>query len=104
MYFTMAVKMNLQQKQPLTASIAEAIDYCMANDVLKDFLQEKQKEVYDMVSVEWNMDKAKEVWLEEGIEKGIAKGIEKGIAKGIEKGIEKGRECIINCVSKTSAV
>ncbi len=27
-----------------------------------------------MVSVEWNMDKAKEVWLEEGIEKGIEKG------------------------------
>ena len=72
--FVSRVKMNLQQKQPLTASIAEAIDYCMANDVLKDFLKEKQKEVYDMVSVEWNMDKAKEVWLEEGIEKGIEKG------------------------------
>ena len=27
-----------------------------------------------MVNVEWNLDKAKKVWLEEGIEKGIEKG------------------------------
>ena len=34
-----------------------------------------------MVNIEWNMDTAKEVWLEEGIEKGIEKGMEKGAEK-----------------------
>ena len=48
---------------------------------MKDFLEEKVKEVYDMVNIEWNLDTAKEVWLEEGIEKGIEKGMEKGAEK-----------------------
>jgi predicted transposase/invertase (TIGR01784 family) len=31
-------------------------------------------EVHDMVNMEWNLDTAKEVWLEEGIEKGRQEG------------------------------
>ena len=43
-------------------------------------------EVYDMVNIEWNMDTAKEVWLEEGIEKGIAMGKVEGKVEGKAEG------------------
>ncbi|MCH3958292.1 MAG: Rpn family recombination-promoting nuclease/putative transposase [Selenomonas sp.] len=79
--FVSRVRSNIQQKQRLAQAIAEAIDYCLANNIMKDFLEEKVKEVYDMVNIEWNLDTAKEVWLEEGIEKGIEKGMEKGAEK-----------------------
>ena len=39
-----------------------------------------------MVNIEWNMDTAKEVWLEEGIEKGIAMGKVEGKVEGKAEG------------------
>ena len=50
---------------PLDQSINEAIGYCIQHDVMKNFLTEKSKEVYDMVSFKWDADMAKEVWQEE---------------------------------------
>ena len=49
-------------------------DDIIKGDIMKDFLSEKVKEVYDMVNIEWNMDTAKEVWLEEGKAEGKAEG------------------------------
>lgn len=44
---------------------------------MKDFLTERSKEVYDMVSFKWDADMAKEVWQEEAMQKGLEKGVEK---------------------------
>ena len=68
-YLCGSCKDESSEKQLWAALISETIDYCMANDVMKAVLQEKQKEVYGMVSAERNMEKAKEVCLENGIEK-----------------------------------
>ena len=76
--FVSRVRENLQQKQSLAQAIHEAIDYCRTHDIMKDFLSEKVKEVYDMVNIEWNMDTAKEVWLEEGKAEGKAEGKTEG--------------------------
>ena len=46
-----------------------------------------------MVNIEWNMDTAKEVWLEEGIEKGITMGKAEGKAEGrMETAVELMKE------------
>ena len=91
--FVSRVRENLQQKQSLSQAIQEAIDYCRTHDIMKDFLSEKVKEVYDMVNIEWNMDTAKEVWLEEGIEKGITMGKAEGKAEGrMETAVELMKE------------
>ena len=74
----------------LEDAITAAIDYCMANGILVEYLKNNGSEVRNMLFTEFNLEDAKEVWFEEGVEKGIAKGIEKGIEKGIAKGIEKG--------------
>jgi predicted transposase/invertase (TIGR01784 family) len=52
---------------------------------MKDFLTERSKEVYDMVSFKWDADMAKEVWQEEAMQKGMQQGIEQGLEKGLEK-------------------
>ena len=60
---------------------------------MKDFLSEKVKEVYDMVNIEWNMDTAKEVWLEEGKAEGIAVGKAEGKTEGrMETAVELMKE------------
>ena len=43
-----------------------------------------------MISVEWDWNEAKKIWLEEGEEKGFIEGMAKGIAKGIAKGKSEG--------------
>ena len=39
-----------------------------------------------MVNMEWNLDTAKEVWLEEGIEKGRQEGRQEGLLQGRQQG------------------
>ena len=43
-----------------------------------------------MISVEWDWNEAKKIWLEEGEEKGFMEGMAKGIAKGKSEGIIEG--------------
>jgi hypothetical protein len=52
-------------ENPLTAAIQAAIDDCIANNVLKDFLTKHRMEVVRMMNIEFNLDDAKQVWLEE---------------------------------------
>ena len=51
-------------------AIREAMRYCEEHDIMKDFLEEHEREVIDMVNFEWNQKDFKEAILEEGIEKG----------------------------------
>jgi len=45
-----------------------------------------------MLITEWDTEKAKEVWYEEGLEDGLEKGREEGMEKGLEKGREEVRK------------
>ncbi|MCL2017051.1 MAG: hypothetical protein FWG68_12480 [Defluviitaleaceae bacterium] len=71
-------------------AVREAIEYCIANDILADFLKKNGGKIVSVLFAEFNLDDAKEVWREEGVEDGIEKGRKEGIEEGIEKGIEKG--------------
>jgi predicted transposase/invertase (TIGR01784 family) len=50
---------------PINEAIRAAIDDCIANNVLKDFLKKHRKEVMKMFNHEFNLDDAKQVWQEE---------------------------------------
>ena len=67
--------------QALEDAIASAMDYCITNGILVEYLEKNGSEVRNMLFTEWNWEDAKQVWLEEGIEKGIEKGIEEGRLK-----------------------
>jgi hypothetical protein len=71
-----------EESQPLEEAIKLAVNYCIDNDILKEFLLENASEVINMLTAEFNMDTALEVAHKEGIEKGIERGLEKGKQEG----------------------
>jgi len=65
-------------------AIQKAIDDCMRQDILRDFLQDNASEVRNMLFTEWNWDTAKRVWQDEAREDGIAIGEVRGEAKVLD--------------------
>lgn len=84
------------QYMELTAAVERAIEECIQEGVLKDFLQKQKREVI-MVSI-YEYDEERELKLiraderELGIEKGIAQGLAEGMERGMQKTIEILRE------------
>ena len=89
-FFIHQVVENTTEGMELSLAIKQAIIYCKKNNIMKNFLSLNEKEVYDMISVEWDWNEAKKIWLEEGEEKGFMEGMAKGIAKGKSEGIIEG--------------
>jgi len=74
----------------LEEAIRRAVIYCRDHDILKEFLEKNALEVMTvLLTAEWNLDDAKQVWYEEGLEKGLEKGREEGVEEGLEKGREE---------------
>ena len=86
------IKNGLSNGLNLSESMTKAINFCINNDIMKDYLQEKGKEVFSMFRMEWNIDEAMAAWKEEAMEQGMAQGIEQGMAQGIEQGMAQGIE------------
>ena len=60
-----------------------AIKYCREHGILREFLEEHSREVYNMLITEWNTEEAKVVWFEEGIEKGMEAAALNALAMGL---------------------
>ena len=78
----------------------EAIEECINNNILRDFLISQRAEVLELMlntfHREWYERDLREEALAEGLEEGRAKGfeqgMEEGLAEGREKGLAEGRE------------
>jgi len=81
-----------KQEKSLEKIFRSAINYCIKNNILKDYLEAHASEVFNMLLGEWNQEEAIEVAREEALEDGIEIGME----KGMEKGREEAREEIFN--------
>ena len=68
-----------------SAAIIKAIDDCIRQGVLKDFLERNASEVRNMLFAKWDWDVAKRVWQEEAMEKGVTIGEARGRAEGREE-------------------
>ena len=66
----------------LEEAMKEAVKYCMENNVLKTFLETHSSEVFNML-LEWNMEEAREAWIEKGREEGREEIVRNAITKGI---------------------
>jgi len=62
------VKENKIKEKSLEKAADSAINYCIANNILKEFLEAHASEVLNMLLTEWNQDEAVEVAREEGRE------------------------------------
>ena len=76
------------EKMPLQEAVEQAIEYCIQNDILRDFLTEQKAEVVKMSIFEY--DEQREIELIRRDEREIGKEIGKEIGERI--GIEKERE------------
>ena len=57
-------------------SVRKATNYCIANDILADFLREQGGKIVSILTAEFDIDVAKRVWSDEGREEGeLAKAL-----------------------------
>jgi predicted transposase/invertase (TIGR01784 family) len=86
------VRRHLENGCELEEAIEQAVKSCVEKDILAEFLKANTLEVFNMLTTEYKMEEAVQVWKEEGFEEGVEKGREEGIEKGIAKGRAEGRE------------
>ena len=60
-------------------AIIEAVDYCIENNILRDFLIVHRAEVFDMLLTEYDEKLHAETLKQEGYDEGLKAGLEKGI-------------------------
>ena len=77
-FFLNCIKTNIAGGMERVRAIREAVRYCMEHDVMKEFLQEHESEVIDMVNFEWNQKDFEEAIREDGWQQGAAQGREEG--------------------------
>ena len=65
------VKLGLKQKMSRRNAIINAINRCIQENIMKDYLIQKQEEVFSMLDLQWNFEDAKKAWFQEGENKGI---------------------------------
>jgi predicted transposase/invertase (TIGR01784 family) len=67
----------------LEEAIRRAVEDCIGKGILADFLRDRSSEVINMLTAEFKLEDALQVWKEEGIEEGIEKMAKNLFSKGI---------------------
>ena len=60
------VKFGISQNLSRRDAILCAIQRCIDENVMKNYLLQKREEVFSMLDLQWNFDDAKQAWFEEG--------------------------------------
>ena len=84
--FVHQVNMELASGVAFSQAVTNAIRYCIAHDVMREFLSQNGSEVENMLFTEWNMEEALAVTAEEARAEGIARGKADGLAEGMARG------------------
>ena len=81
---------------PFSEAVEQAVDFCIRNDILADFLSKNRAEAIEMSIFEYNEEqhlKCEREWAyKNGQNAGIEQGRAEGISLGREEGITLGRE------------
>ena len=73
-----------QEYENLELAINLAIDRCIMENVLRNFLKEHRSEVVKVTQLDYTFDRQIELEREDAKREGIEQGIERGIGLGIE--------------------
>ena len=71
-------------------AMEDAVKWCIAHGILKEFLETHGSEVVNMLLTEWNLEDALAVEREEGIEEGIEKGREENLVETVKNLLDFG--------------
>ena len=94
-FFIKRIKLYAANGVEMAQAIRKAMRYCEEHDIMKEFLQQHEGEVVDMVNFEWNQKDFEEAIREEGIERGLERGRAEGMKRGRAEGMEQGKVDIV---------
>ena len=80
------IKQGISNGLSLHDSIIQAVNFCINNDVMKQFLLDNEREVFNMLALQWNIDDAKKAWFQDGIDEGKIQNSEEIAIKMLRKG------------------
>ena len=83
--FVQKVRDGVQTGLELSTAIRQAIAYCKTHDILVDYFQKNESEVFDMVNFKWDQKRALEIAKEDSFANGKDVGKEEGIIIGERK-------------------
>lgn len=75
-------------------ALKQTITYCIENNILKEFLQNREREVREMLMQLYNQEQIWDLVMEEKYQLGLDEGREEGREEGMEKGIESATQSI----------
>ena len=90
--FVDRVERNKRAGMPATEATIDAMEWCIDNGIMYDFLMAHRWEVFEMVSLVWDAEKAKKFYTAEAREEGRAEGRAEGREEGRVEGRVEGRE------------
>ena len=86
--FVHMVNVGISEGLAFGEAVTKAIRYCIAHDIMGEFLSKHGSEVENMLFTEWNMDEALAVTAEEARAEGEARGERRGLEKGRKQMIQ----------------
>lgn len=75
------IREELAKGKVIEKAVAEAVDSCIDDDIMAEFLKKEKGGVIRMHVLDYNEEKHRESLIQEGIEKGISQGIAEGISE-----------------------
>ena len=94
-YMTFVNKVRVKtdvEKIDIRTAVTEAVDECIAENVLSDFLKNHREEVITVSIYEYDEEGHLEIVKEEGRQLGIAEGKQLGLAQGRQIGFNEGKQ------------
>ena len=94
-YMTFVNKVRVKtdvDKIDIRTAVIEAVDECIAENVLSDFFKNHREEVITVSIYEYDEEGHLEIVKEEGRQLGIAEGRQLGLAEGKQLGIDEGKQ------------
>ena len=88
--FTKVLDKNNKTYGYTKKSINETIKYCIEHNILKDYLNEYKKEVYNIMTSVYDQKTATDMYGNERYATGLAKGVQEGIKQGRAEGRAEG--------------
>jgi len=90
--FVQCVREYIQSESSVEDALEKAIDTCINQDVLADFLKKHRAEVTNMILTTYDKDLYEKTLKEDAREEGREEGLMEGRARGREEGRVEGRE------------
>ncbi len=72
---------------PIEKAVSTAIEECIGNNVLREFLEKERAVVMSLSVFEFNKEREFKIVREDEREEGIRIGMERGLQQGMERGI-----------------